>query len=134
MKMSEVFRLPISRGQYLDLPQYENMAMAWKTLRQQEESKQIFDGFLVSDNGRSRRHIATVDIGQSENFLKAICEAVNTYDTHLSDIHRLLEGLKPFADWWEENKASRKMNFGEKNQYHTAHQLRTELIKTYGER
>ncbi len=86
-----------------------------------------------------------------ENFSKGVqvAEGFPENATILTDIHRLLEGLKPLSDEWENLPKDKRalleegaINFSRNldidkltfEDLWNAHHLRTELIKTYGER
>ena len=64
---------------------------------------------------------------------QAICKAVNTHDQKDLDIHRLLEGLKPFAEEWGWRIGIGDLPNEIPERIRIAHQLRTELTKRYGE-
>lgn len=141
MKMSEVFKLPL-------YPLYLRYVADGADDNEPEEvvaDKNSYDIIEITDNTEQGFNCSF-----ENKQCTAIIKAVNSHDTYLADIDRLLDRLRPFAEliatpidenstliklvWAGKFPEMKIMNFLGAEHFNSAHQTYTELIKTYGER
>ena len=114
MKMSEVFKLPLSWKRYLEKNELRIKIQIF------DKSEEKLKGFFYN-------------MGDDE--VKAIIEAVNSHDTQLADMDRVLEAMKKIEGYASGGSADKVVLYailgGIKD---LAHQTYTELREKYPRR